>query len=314
MTGTPRIAVVGAGLMGHGIAQVFACAGYEVGVHDADTAALASVPERVRANLVTLGEDPAPAREIALHARLEDAARDVDVVFECVVESLPVKQELFARLGRLTAPQTVLASNTSVISIGEIGRDALEPGRVVGTHWWNPPYLVPLVEVVQAEATSDETVAWVVTLLEEIGKSPVHVLRDVPGFVGNRLQHALWREAFALVGEGVCDAETVDRVVKDGFGLRLPVLGPMETADLIGLDLTLAIHEYVLPHLDRTPGPAPILREKVQDGELGLKSGRGFLAWTDEGAQAVRDRLLDHLRAAASDKAAISRRKETQQT
>jgi 3-hydroxybutyryl-CoA dehydrogenase len=310
MTGQPRIAVVGAGLMGHGIAQVFACAGYEVGVHDVDTDALASVPERVRANLVAIGREPAPADAIALHERLEDAVAEVGIVFECVVERLDVKQRLFERLGRLTRPGAVLASNTSVISIGEIGRHTVDPGRVVGTHWWNPPYLVPLVEVVEAEETRIETVEWTIDLLDAVGKSPVHVRRDVPGFVGNRLQHALWREAFALVGEGVCDAETLDRVVREGFGLRLAALGPMENADLVGLDLTLAIHEYVLPHLDRTPGPVPILRQKVECGELGMKSGRGFLSWTDDEAQAVRDRLLAHLRAAASDPARRSERTE----
>jgi 3-hydroxybutyryl-CoA dehydrogenase len=134
-----------------------------------------------------------------------------------------------------------------------------------------------------------------IDLLEEVGKSPVHVRRDIPGFVGNRLQHALWREAFALVDAGVCDAETVDTVVKQSFGLRLPVLGPAENADLVGLDLTLAIHEYVLPHLDRAPGPAAVLREHVARGELGMKTGRGLRDWTADEAQAVRDRLLDHL-------------------
>jgi len=311
-----RIAVVGAGLMGHGIAQVFACAGHEVGVHDVDGAALAAVPTRVCANLVALGLDPGTADEIELHDRLEDAVADADVVFECVAENLDVKRRLFAGMSRLVRPDAVLASNTSVMSIGEIGRDALDPGRVVGTHWWNPPYLVPLVEVVEAEATRGEVVTWVIGLLEGVGKSPVHVRRDVPGFVGNRLQHALWREAFALVGAGVCDAETLDRVVKEGFGLRLAVLGPMENADLVGLDLTLAIHEYVLPHLDRTPGPAPILREKVSSGQLGMAAGRGFRAWTEEGVQAVRDRLFNHLRAATShgSGADIPRWKETQQT
>jgi 3-hydroxybutyryl-CoA dehydrogenase len=178
---------------------------------------------------------------------------------------------------------------------------------VVGTHWWNPPYLVPLVEVVQAEATSTDVVSRAMELLATAGKSPVHVLRDIPGFVGNRLQHALWREAFALVGDGVCDAETVDRVVKSGFGLRLPMLGPMETADLVGLDLTLAIHEYILPYLDRTPGPAPILREKVERGELGMKTGRGFRPWTEDQAQSVRERLIDQLAEAVQGNSAAGR-------
>ena len=283
--------------MGHGIAQVFAAAGFGVTVTDPDAGALASVPDRVRANLAAMGADQAAADAIELLAELDQAVEGADFVVEAAPEDLDLKRGLFARLGRAAGAETILATNTSVISIGEIGADTQDPGRVVGTHWWNPPYLIPLVEVVEAEATRPETVTRTIDLLEQAGKSPVHVRRDIPGFVGNRLQHALWREAFALVDAGVCDAETVDTVVKQSFGLRLPVLGPAENADLVGLDLTLAIHEYVLPHLDRTPGPAAVLREHVARGELGMKTGRGLRDWAPDEAQAVRDRLLDHLMA-----------------
>jgi 3-hydroxybutyryl-CoA dehydrogenase len=288
-----RIAVVGGGLMGHGIAQVFACAGHEVAITDPDPAALASVHERARANLERIGLDPASADAIELHDELEDALAGADFVTEAVSENLELKQDLFARMSRVT--DAILATNTSVISVGEIAADAERPERVVGTHWWNPPYLIPLVEVVQAKRTSDETVARTIELLERVGKTPVHVRRDIPGFVGNRLHHAMWREAFALIDAGVCDATTVDIVIKNSFGLRLAALGPAENADLIGLDLTLSIHEYLLPHLDRSPGPATVLREHVTRGELGMKTGRGFLEWTAEEAQAVRERLLEHL-------------------
>jgi len=296
------IAVVGAGLMGHGIAQVFACAGRSVAIHDPDAAALASVPARIRANLELLGRDPAPADAVVLAGSLEEALAGAGFVFEAAPEKLPLKQALFARLDQLAGTETILASNTSVLAIGELARGTSDPGRIVGTHWWNPPYLVPLVEVVQADTTRRETVERTMALLADVGKSPVHVRRDIPGFVGNRLQHALWREAIALVGAGVCDAETLDLVVKDGFGLRLPVLGPLENADLVGLDLTLAIHEYLLPSLDRTPGPAPILREKVAHGELGMKTGRGFRRWDATEAQQVRERLVRHLAGLAREK------------
>ena len=288
-----RIAVVGAGLMGHGIAQVFACAGHEVAITDPDAAVLASVPERVRSNLERLGLDPAAADAIELHPELEDALAGADFVTEAAPEKLELKQELFARMSRAT--DAILATNTSVISVGEIAADATGPERVLGTHWWNPPYLIPLVEVVQAERTSEEAIRWTIELLERVGKTAVHVRRDIPGFVGNRIHHAMWREAFALIDAGVCDPETVDVVIKEGFGRRLGVLGPVENADLVGLDLTLSIHEYLLPHLDRTPGPAGVLREHVARGELGMKTGRGFLDWTAEEAQAVRERLLEHL-------------------
>lgn len=306
MAGRERIAVVGAGLMGHGIAQVFAAGGHEVAITDHDPHALGTVHERVRANLTRMGLAPDAAEAIEPAPILEEAVARADFVFEAASEDLALKQELFRRLGEAVRGDTVLATNTSVISISEIGARAEDPGRVVGTHWWNPPYLIPLVEVVEAEATRLETVERTMGLLERVGKSPVHVRRDLPGFIGNRLQHALWREAFALVDAGVCDPETVDRVVRESFGLRLPVLGPVENADLVGLDLTLAIHEYLLPHLDRTPGPAPILRRRVAEGRLGAKTGRGFREWTPDEARSLHDRLLDHLVAATSHRGATS--------
>jgi len=291
------VAIVGAGLMGHGIAQVFAEAGRRVAVWDPDPAARASVVDRVRANLGAIGRGPADATvgRIAVHDSLEEAVGDADVVVEAAPEDLPLKQELFERLDRLAPAAATLATNTSVMSVGEIGARATRRERVLGTHWWNPPYLIPLVEVVQAEATGEEVVRRTIALLADVGKTPVHVRRDVPGFVGNRLQHALWREAVAIVAAGICDAETVDTVVKQSFGRRLGVLGPLENADLVGLDLTLAIHEYVLPHLDRAPGPAPLLRDKVARGELGMKTGEGFRHWPPGEPEVVRERLLRFL-------------------
>jgi 3-hydroxybutyryl-CoA dehydrogenase len=192
-------------------------------------------------------------------------------------------------------PEAILATNTSVISVGEIGSAAHHRERVVGTHWWNPPYLVPLVEVVQSAFTSAATIERTMRLLRAVGKRPVHVKKDIPGFVGNRMQHALWREAIALVDAGVADAEVVDEIVKHGLGLRLAALGPIENADLVGLDLTLAIHEYLLPHIDSQPVPARLLRLLVQRGDLGMKTGRGFRAWSEREAESVRERLFDHL-------------------
>jgi 3-hydroxybutyryl-CoA dehydrogenase len=297
---TGKVAVVGAGLMGHGIAQVFAGAGWQVGIHDPFPEALAAVPDRVRANLATTGQAEGDAAEaligrIALHPDLEAALEGAAYVTEAAPEDLALKQELFERLDALAPPEVILATNTSVMSPGAIGSRAKRRDRVVGTHWWNPPYLIPLVEVTQAEATTLDTVERTIALLAAVGKTPVHVRRDVPGFVGNRLQHALWREAIAIVAAGVCDAETVDTVVKSSFGRRLGVLGPLENADLVGLDLTLAIHEYVLPHLDHTPGPAPLPREKVAKGELGMKTGQGLRSWSPEAADAVRENLLRYL-------------------
>ena len=171
--------------------------------------------------------------------------RGAAFVFEAAPEKLPLKQKLFAELESAVAPDTILASNSSAIQSTEIGRHLTHRERVIGTHFWNPPHLVPLVEVIQNEKTSDETVRRTMALLREAGKTPVHVQRDVPGFVGNRLQHAMKREAIALVAAGVCDAETIDTVVKAGFGARTAVLGPMEQTDLVGVDLTLDIAEVL---------------------------------------------------------------------
>ena len=296
MPQTERIAIVGAGLMGNGIAAVFASRGHDVTLYDPLPAALEAAPARIRTVLSDLGWDPAALDRVSFQTKLESAVQDADFVTEAAPEKLALKQDLFVRISESTGPECLLASNTSVIPIGQIGARMKDAGRLLGTHWWNPPYLIPLVEVVQAERTEPRWIAKCMDLLQRAGKRPVHVKKDVPGFVGNRLQHALWREAIALVDAGVCDASTVDQVVKNSFGIRLPVLAPLENADLVGLDLTEDIHNVILPHLSRGERPSPILCEKVRAGELGMKSGKGFYDWTPEKADEVRTRLVNHLR------------------
>jgi 3-hydroxybutyryl-CoA dehydrogenase len=166
---------------------------------------------------------------------------------------------------------------------------------VVGTHFWNPPHLVPLVEVTQNEFTSAETVRKTLALLREAGRKPVHVKKDIPGFVGNRLQHALKREAIALVASGVCDADTIDEVVKSGFGARMAVLGPMEQTDLVGVDLTLDIQNTLIADLDRSTEPTKLIKDLVAQGKLGMRTGEGFRKWTPQSADAVRERLRQFL-------------------
>jgi len=292
-----RIAVIGAGLMGHGIAQVFALAGHQVTVTDAITQSLATVTTRIAANLHDLGEDVGAIERVHTVAGLADAVRDADYVVEAVSEDLPLKQKLFAEIERHVRPDTILASNTSVIPITAIMENLARRERALGTHWWNPPFLVPLVEVIETPWTSPQAVAWTMALHEAAGKKPAHVKKDVPGFIGNRLQHALWREAIALVENGICDAETVDAVVKASFGRRLAVLGPLENADLVGTDLTLAIHNIVLPAIDSRPGPSPYLQKLVADGKLGFKSGEGFRTWSADEQAALRAKLVKHLKA-----------------
>ncbi len=181
------------------------------------------------------------------------------------------------------------------MSITEIASKSEHRERIVGTHFWNPPYLIPLVEVVRTEETADWCTDATYNLLAQVGKHPVHVHKDVPGFVGNRLQHALWREAFAIIDEGICDPATVDEVIRNGFGLRLPILGPVETADMVGLDLTMAIHNYILPHINAEPTPSTTLTKKVEAGELGFKSGKGFQEWPEEAVAQSRQRLVNYL-------------------
>jgi 3-hydroxybutyryl-CoA dehydrogenase len=293
-----RIAVIGAGLMGHGIAQVFALAGHEVRIYDTVPASLDSAKARILANLKDLGDDQAAVERVRPCGELAEAVRDADYVVEAVLEDLPLKQKLFVEIERHVQPDTILASNTSVIPITSIMEGLRDRSRALGTHWWNPPYLVPLVEVIGTQWTSPQAIDWTIALHKAAGKMPVHVKKDVPGFVGNRLQHALWREAIALVEHGICDAETVDAVIKASFGRRLAVLGPLENADLVGTDLTLAIHQTVLPDIERRGGPSPYLEKLVADGKLGMKAGEGFRRWTPEQQQSLRAQVLAHLKKA----------------
>jgi 3-hydroxybutyryl-CoA dehydrogenase len=287
-----KIAVVGGGLMGHGIAYLLAAAGHQVGVFEPAMELRASLPKRLQAIAALFGDDSAPLlKKISAHDQLAPTVGGAAFVFEAAPERLPLKQRIFADLEAVVAPETILASNSSSIPSTDIGRHLKHRQRVIGTHFWNPPHLVPLVEVIQNELTSAEVVRQTMELLRRAGKTPVHVRRDIPGFVGNRLQHALKREAIALVAAGVCDAETIDTVIKEGPGARMAVLGPMEQSDLVGLDLTLDIAEVLYADLDRTAGPHPFLRQKVQDGKLGMKTGEGLRNWTAETADAVRQRL-----------------------
>ncbi len=296
-----RIAVVGAGLMGHGIAQVFALAGHEVAIHDSHAATLESAKSRIETNLKDLGDDVSALARVRSCRDLGETVRDADFVVEAVLEDLPLKQKLFAEIERAAPDEAILASNTSVIPITAIMQGLRDRSRALGTHWWNPPYLVPLVEVIGTQWTSQAAIDFTIKLHAGIGKTPVHVKKDVPGFVGNRLQHALWREAVSLVENGICDARTVDTVIKGAFGRRLAVLGPLENADLVGTDLTLAIHRTVLPAIDRRPGPSPYLEALVAQGKLGMKSGEGFRTWTAQEQAELRSKVLKHLKQARAN-------------
>lgn len=297
------VTVIGAGLMGHGIAQVFALHGHEVTIYDSFDANLKTVKDRISTNLRDLGDDPKAVERVIPQGDLAAAVRDADYVVEAVLEDLPLKQKLFAEIEAYVRSDTILSSNTSVIPITKIMEGLKHRERALGTHWWNPPYLVPLVEVIGTQWTAQGTIDWTMKLHKDSGKTPVHVKKDVAGFVGNRLQHALWREAVALVEHGICDAETVDTVIKAAFGRRLAVLGPLENADLVGTDLTLAIHKTVLPEIESRPGPSPYLEKLVADGKLGMKTGEGFRTWTPEQQAALKAKVTQHLKKARAQDA-----------
>ena len=298
-----NITILGAGMMGPGLAQIFAVKGYDVTIWARRPEVLPEAIEKIRASLALMAqngigsqEDIEPAiKQIKTTSDFEEAVVEAHFVEEAIGEDLSLKQDFFQRMDTLCSEDAILATNTSVISITEIAAKSKRRERIVGTHFWNPPHLIPLVEVIKAEETSAEVMDKTMALMAAVGKHPVMVKKDVPGFLANRLQHALWREAISIVENGIAGPAEVDEAVKNSFGLRLPVLGPMETADMAGLDLTLAIHNYVLKHIESSPGPSPILKEKVEEGALGLKTGRGFQEWPQERADELRQGLANHL-------------------
>jgi 3-hydroxybutyryl-CoA dehydrogenase len=280
---SPLIALIGAGLMGGGLARVFRQAGWRVSAWDQSAPALQRLCNEVPGTRA--GND------------LRDTVHEADLVIEAVVEKAPVKQALFAQLAQFTGPRTLLATNSSVIPVATVAAQVTDEHavRVLGMHFWNPPDLIPLVEVIQGPRTAADSITRALSLLSAAGKEPVHVRRDV--VPGNRLQHALWREAMALVDEGICTPEDADRIVKRSFGARLAVLGPLENADLVGLELTRQIHEVVLPLLSRATEPAAGLKSRLDAGRMGISSGNGFYSgWDEEKIAALRARLAAHLR------------------
>jgi len=273
---TERVALVGAGLMGTGLARLFANIGWPVAAWDRDGAALDRLVEAV----------PHTRRATSL----ADAVADSAIVIEAIVERAEVKQAFFAELAAIADPDSILATNSSVIPVGAVSAKVpdAQAAQIVGTHFWNPPDLVPLVEVIEGPRTAPATVARTLSLLTKAGREPVHVRADtVPG---NRLQHALWREAMALVDEGICAPADVDRIVKRSFGARLAVLGPLENADLVGLELTRQIHDVVLPTLSRATTPSPALTTRLAEGKRFYRD--------DAGLAQVRLRLTHYLQTA----------------
>ncbi|HXV87326.1 MAG TPA: 3-hydroxyacyl-CoA dehydrogenase family protein [Gemmatimonadales bacterium] len=282
--GVAKVAVVGAGTMGHGIAHVAAQGGYTVALTDAHPGAAEAAMQRIRQNLdggVKRGKlTPEAAREVADRIQLvptvEDAARGAYLVVEAIVERLDAKQELFRRLDAVVTPDTLLASNTSSLSIARIAQSSAHPERVLGMHFFNPVHLMKLVEVVEHAGTAPRVTAAAVAVARAMGKEPI-VVRDSPGFASSRLGVVLGLEAMRMVEQGVATAEDIDKAMELGYGHPM---GPLRVSDLVGLDVRLAIAEYLYQELKgKHYKPPAILRGKVKAGELGKKTGKGFYQW-----------------------------------
>lgn len=294
-----NITVIGAGLMGHGIAQEFASAGFSVYLHDITEEHLNFAREQIVKNLTLLADNgvidkldiPEIMARVNTTKELHEASENADFVIEAVTENLLLKQQIFARLDNLCQPHTILASNTTALMPSQIGTNTKRKDKILNTHYFNPPYLIPLVELIRSPDTSDETESVTFQLLTSIGKTPAIIEKEALGFVGPRLQAALIREAFAIVEQGIASAETVDLVVRNSFGRRLSAAGPFEVFELAGWDLVLAAFEELYTDLNSSSEINPLLREMVDSDKLGVKTGEGFYQWTEEKQQALRKRM-----------------------
>ncbi|MEN8905332.1 MAG: 3-hydroxyacyl-CoA dehydrogenase family protein [Clostridiales bacterium] len=303
MENIKNISIIGAGLMGCGIAQIFAsCKDINVSIFDSFLSKK-QVFERINTNMKLLEEKSVIEKSdirnalnrISVFNNLSEAVKNSDFILECIPENMEKKQNLFREIELLCEKDTIFATNTSVMSITEISKKMVNKKRIVGTHFWNPPYLIPLVEVIRSDDTSDEVFENTFKLMKRINKKPIKVNKDVPGFVANRLQHALWREAISIVENEIADAKTVDEAIKMSFGLRLPVLGPLENSDMVGTDLTLSIHEYIFKYIESSKEASYVLREKVKNKDLGFKTGKGFYSWNEEQMNKSKRDLIEHL-------------------
>ncbi|MCI8895746.1 MAG: 3-hydroxyacyl-CoA dehydrogenase family protein [Lachnospiraceae bacterium] len=303
-----KFLVCGGGMMGSAIAQILAgLEGAEVTVYDVYPV---DIEAKVRNNMkllvekgiVTEAEVDAIVGKIRFTQEIEsEGVKSAQLVVECVLEDMEMKQNLFAQLEGIVAEDCIFCTNTSVMSPTEISAKCTHKERLVGTHFWNPAFLIPLVEVVKTDATSDEVADIVMHVLTAAGKKPVLCKKDVPGFIANRMQHALWREAISIVERGIADAKTVDDACKYSFGLRLPYLPPLVNSDMVGTQLTYNIHSYVLQDLEDRHDASPLLKEMIDKGELGFRAetveGKktGFMEYTEDEIAAINGGLNEYL-------------------
>ena len=293
-----RAAIIGTGMMGPGIAGALAYGGVRATILSRTAESAAEGLKKALAQLELLDANGLLDADRAARARgLLDASSDfegliakVDLVVESAPENMEFKQDLFARLDAIAKHDAVLASNTSGLSITAIASKCKRPERVMTTHFWNPPHLMPLVEIVRGEKTDPAVAEEVRVLLAHCGKVPVIVKRDTPGQLGNRLQMALVREAVHIVQEGIADVEDVDLAARSGFGLRLPMYGIFEHQDIVGLDMAKSIVDYVATDLNCERRAPQLMQDLVAQGNLGAKTGKGFYDWSVKSADQVKAR------------------------
>jgi 3-hydroxybutyryl-CoA dehydrogenase len=283
-----KIAVVGAGTMGSGIAQIFAQNGYEVVLSDISEKFLENARMIISINqkslieegIITESEAKEAIKNISFTTDKKEFS-DADIIIEAIIEKMDIKQEFWKEVEEIAKADAIFATNTSGLSITKICQNVEKKGRFIGMHWWNPPHIIPLIELIKGDGTADETVKLLSALVEKIGKESVVVLKDVNGFIGNRLQFAVYREALKIVEDGIATVEDVDKAMKYGPGFRYPVLGPFETADLGGLDTFYYISSYLFNELSSEKKPTPLQQELMDNKNLGLKSGKGFYDYSD---------------------------------
>jgi 3-hydroxybutyryl-CoA dehydrogenase len=291
------IAVIGTGIMGHGISHVCAQAGYKVNIATRSPETLGLALSSIKSELETLVGKGILTKEHAEAAfsRIEgtldrsEAVKNADFVIEAVKEDIDLKKRIFKEFDEQCPKHTILATNTSSFSIAEVASATKRQDKVVGMHWWNPPYAMPLIEVIKGAKTSKDTIELTKRLTTKLGKVPV-ICKDSPGFIGVRLQAALFTEAMSILEQGLASAEDIDTTVKMSLGIRLPVIGPLETLDMGGLDTFLYAYDYLHEKLGEKFQPPKNLRQNVKEGRLGLKTKKGFYEYTPESAAALTKR------------------------
>ena len=297
-----KIGIAGAGTMGTGIGQIFARKGHEVVITDIKEEFLDKSKKLVSIfnsslideALMTEGEAKDTINNIS-YSMDKNVFFDTDLIIEAIIENMDIKQDFWKEVEGIASKETIFATNTSGLSVREISNKIKDKSRFIGTHFWNPPHIIPLVELIKGDCTNDKTINTLMDLLESIDKVPVLVEKDAPGFIGNRLQFAVFREALNIAEEGIASFEDIDKAMKYGPGFRYPIIGPFETADLGGLDTFYYISSYLFNELSDVKEPQEVLKQLMDKGELGVKSLKGFYDYSggkDEDAIKRRDKMF----------------------